>query len=467
MTLSNTSLNKEPIFSLKEVKTTLRLALPMVIAQLVTHSLHILDSAMIGRIGVLPLAGASFASNFVGPFMMFGFGFALAVSVMVAKLIGKGKTSEARTVLTIGFWVSFLASVVLALCVIVASFFADWLQQPESVLEKGMPYLYWLAFSLIPLLIFSTLRGYCEASGKPWVPVIILSVTLVVNFFLNGLLIYGWAGFPRLELIGAGIATVLSRIVGFILILTYLIRSSSFISYKDLSSRFRRHSSLLRSYLGIAFPSGFQITFNATLFIAATFLMGWISAVAIVAHSIAIHLTAISFMIPLGISFAVSIRVAHAWGEQDEPKIHRIVCSTSGFTFMWMILAMSIILIMRNDIPFWFIESSDPLAESVLNLTTSLLIIAAFFSIFDGLNIVLLGALRGLQDVRYPLILIFTCYWIIAFPMALFLGFERSGWGLALGSQGIWMAFLISMVLSASTMWVRYQRVRKQYFNPS
>lgn len=453
--------NAQKFLSWKEVKITLKLAFPMVIAQLVTHSLHILDSAMIGRIGVLPLAGASFASNFVGPFMMFGFGFALAVSVMVAKVIGKGDTIKAKTILTIGFWVSVIASIGLALSAVLASFFADGLRQPPSVLEIGMPYLYWLAFSLIPLLMFSTLRSYCEASGKPWIAVVILLITLVINFFLNGCLIYGWAGFPRLELIGAGIATVLSRIIGLGLILIYLLRSSSFISRRDLFSQFTWNYSLFRSYLGIAFPSGFQITFNATLFIAATFLMGWISAVAIVAHSIAIHLTAITFMIPLGISFAVGIRVAHAWGEQDKTKIHRIVCSTSTFTLFWMIGAVILILSLKHFIPFWFIEPSDPLAQSVLTLTSSLLVIVALFSIFDGLNIVLLGALRGLQDVRYPLTLIFICYWIVAFPMALFFGFERSGWGLGLGSKGIWLAFLLSMILSVTTMWVRYQRVQK------
>ena len=456
--------NAQKILSWKEVKITLKLAFPMVIAQLVTHSLHILDSAMIGRIGVLPLAGASFASNFVGPFMMFGFGFALAVSVMVAKVIGKGDTIKAKTILTIGFWVSVIASIGLALSVVLASFFADGLRQPQSVLEIGMPYLYWLAFSLIPLLIFSTLRSYCEASGKPWIAVVILLITLVINFFLNGCLIYGWAGFPRLELIGAGIATVLSRIIGLGLILIYLVRSSSFISRRDLFSRFTWNYSLFRSYLAIAFPSGFQITFNATLFIAATFLMGWISAVAIVAHSIAIHLTAITFMIPLGISFAVGIRVAHAWGEQDKTKIHRIVCSTSTFTFFWMIGAVILILSLKHFIPLWFIEPSDPLAQSVLTLTSSLLVIVAFFSIFDGLNIVLLGALRGLQDVRYPLTLIFICYWIVAFPMALFFGFEHSGWGLGLGSKGIWLAFLLSMILSVTTMWIRYQRVQNNIF---
>ncbi|MGJ3242652.1 MAG: MATE family efflux transporter [Opitutales bacterium] len=434
----------------QEIRPTLKLALPMIIGQVGIHLIVVIDTAMIGRVGVVELAAAAFANNFVGPFMMFGFGLVSACSVLVAQAFGRSDAAGARTVVYLGLLLIGLYSVGLGVSMYGIKEAAHWLNQPPEVLEACWDYLILINWSNVPMLLFSCLKAYSEALNRPWYPLPFLGLALVLNVFFNWLLIFGNGGFPALGLEGAGWATLLSRLIALGALSVAMSRFGPFyLRWRPAS--FRTDFRKVKTYLKLGVPTGFQILFEVTAFNLTTIMMGWVGTLTLAAHAIALNYAALTFMVPLALSFAVSIRVGQAAGQGDREKIRNIGKASTAVTVLFMGLAGLCFVVFRHQLPWLMLSPGQEDVAAVIALASVFLVVGAVFQIVDGLQVVMIGALRGLQDVTIPTISVFVVYWLICLPVGYLLGFP-----LGLGGLGIWYALAGGLALNALAMTGRF-----------
>lgn len=458
---------------LQELRSTLRLAIPMIIGQLAIHSLHIIDTAMIGRVGVTEVAAAAFAGSIFGMPLLFGFGLATALTILVAQAYGAEDLSQARGILRHGIFLGIVYGfLAFGLFGLTQPLWIDLLGQPEAVVREAGPYLTLLMGSLPVIVVFQSLKNYCEAQDRPWLPLFFLILAVFLNVFLNWLLIFGNWGFPALGLVGAGWATLIARILvslGFWIYLvtrTPLLRGQTLFRLNSLDWR------IIREYLAVGLPIGLQISFEVFIFNFAAIMMGWIGTVTLAAHHIALNLAALSFMLPLGLSFAVGIRVSQAAGGKRWDQLRRSGLSNFGLAGFAMALMAIFFLLSRHFLPTLFLGSDVENYEAVVTLAAQFLIVASIFQIGDGVQVVAIGALRGLKDVRVPTALVFFAFWVICIPLGIFLAFQVDAssrvlgisWeflgdhrmGMGWGGIGIWIGMAVGLCLNAVILTLRF-----------
>ena len=430
---------------------TLALGVPMIMGQLGQMLLHIIDAVMIGRLGVLPLAAVAFGGNIMGFILVIGYGLSVAVSILVARSFGRGDLAQCSDVLRHGISIVVLYALIWAAGAQFGSGVLYRVGQPEEVVEASLGYVQMLGWSLVPSLIYACLRSYSEALNRSWIPFSVLLGGLVLNVFLNWIFIFGKLGSPPLGVTGAGLATLLARVSMMATLGCILIRSSGFrISLSDLSLLNLR-GRLIRKMLGLGIPTSFQLLFEVGMFTAAAVLMGWIGTVALAAHHIAMCVVGFTFMVPLGMSFAVGIRISQAAGREDSDAIRRIGYSSVAFSVIYMGFFACSIFLLREKIPLIFISEAP-----VILLTSQLLVVAALFQTFDGAQVICMGALRGLSDVKFPTILAFCGYWLISIPVGSFIAF-----GLDKGSLGIWFGMILGLTFAAIALFIRFRIVTR------
>ncbi len=463
---------------LQEMKATWKLAIPMVMGQVAQHVLHVVDLAMIGRVGVTPLAAATFSGNVFWIFALFTFGLASALSIMVSEAHGRADAVRAREVLRIGLLVCGLAALT-GSCVLGAIILGtDWwyLGQPMVVLEEARNYLIYLAISLVPLMLFSSLKGYCEAINQPWLPLYFVIGSIGANVLLNWVFIFGNLGAPAMGLDGAGLATVLARLLSVVALWGWMMWARAYRLRWRWGEFFRLETASKWELIKLGTPIGLQISFEMAAFNAAVFMMGWMynGPVAIAAHSIAISYAGLAFMVPLGITFAVSIRIGQARGEGDLAKARRIGWGAMLMAAAFMAAMALTFVTFRHQMPLLFLPPKvGEDAPAVIALASVLLLFAAAFAIFDGVQIVAAGALRGYRDVRIPTILTFVVYWLICLPVGFFFAFRLDGTdrmpevvyqlaanipipGLGLSAPGVWVGLVLGLGIAAVCLVTRY-----------
>jgi len=461
----------------QEGRRTLALAVPLILGQVGTHLTHVIDMAMIGRVGVVPLAAATFSGSLFGIPLLFCFGFTTALSVLISEKTGARDKVGALDVLRVGLILLFGVGALIAGLMVWLVSQTDWwhLSQPIEVVEASRFYLITLGLSIVPLLLFQCLKCYCEALNRPWLPLILVGLTMGLNVLLNWILIYGNWGAPALGLNGAGIATFLSRFLVLMGFWLYLALSSRWRMRWSPASFFRwdRSQSITLSRLG--FPIGLQITFEVAAFNLATFMMGWLPGkeVSIAAHAIALNYAALAFMVPLGMSFANGIRIGQARGENDFQRARDIGLGSFFISLFFMSIIGLSCFLGRDFLPLFFIQAdSDPLAPQVLTLASTLLVWAAALAIFDGTQITMGGALRGYRDVRWPTAITFVAYWLICLPVGFVLAFDRgmdhrlpgvleyllhaAGGGYGMGPPGVWLGLTTGLALTAAALSIRF-----------
>lgn len=416
----------------QEIRATWKLALPMMLGQVGSHAVQVVDLAMIGRVGVTPLAAATFANNVFLLFVLFAFGLASALSIMVSEAHGSGDTARAKEALRIGLLVCGAVSLIGAGALGGLVLGTDWwhLGQPSEVIDAGRSYLIYLAASMVPLLLFSSLKAYCEAINRPWLPLAFLGLSIVFNIILNWIFIFGKLGAPAMGLDGAGLATLLARTFG-------LLALWSWLGFDPLHRLRWRWKAFFRidwarkwELLKLGMPIGLQICFEMAAFNSAVFMMGWMpdGAVALAAHSIAINYAGLVFMVPLGLMFSVTIRIGQARGQTDPLKARRIAWGSLIMATGFMAASALCFVAFRHSMPYLFLSGSVGAdAPAVIGLASRLLLFAAAFAIFDGIQIVASGALRGYRDVRMPTVITFIVYWLVCLPLGFMLSFRLDG----------------------------------------
>jgi multidrug resistance protein, MATE family len=450
------------------IKTNFLLAYPVMISMLGQVMTGVADSVMVGWIGALPLAASSFANIFFTLPLFFGVGVSYAITPLVAEAHGAKNTNGIIETLRNGLLINMLTGIALVALIFAIEPTLYMMSQPPEVVTLAIPYLKIVGLSIIPTMLFQTFRQFAEGLHKTRMAMVIVIVSNLLNIALNYVLIYGVYGFPEMGLNGAGLATLISRIVMGVWMAAYIYYGKDFRAYRA-AFPFQRASdplhgeqgaggaggyskSLINKMLHIGVPAGTQFLFEAGAFGFSAVMMGWIGTTALAAHQIAINLATISYMTTSGLGAAATIRVAHFLGQRDIPTLRRV-----GFLMIAMaavIMAAWAILFItgKHFLPELYIRDA-----AVLQMAAPLMIIAGFFQLSDGMQVVCAGALRGLQDVKIPSILIFVAYWIIALPLGYWLAFP-----LGYGANGIWIGLLIGLTITATLMIVRFNLLSKK-----
>jgi MATE family multidrug resistance protein len=433
-------------------KTTFHLAYPVMLSQLGQVSVGVADSMMVGRLGALPLAAASLGNSIFFVIMMFGIGISMGITPLVSVADGKGKPNRISRLFSHGLWINLATGFLLTMIVLGLSQGLHFLNQPEEVVVLAVPYLLIITVSLIPLMAFQTFKQLAEGLSQTRQAMYITIFANLVNVFLNWVLIWGKWGFPELGLNGAGWATLISRVLMMVMMGAYVLLAPRYRSYNLRLTISKASFPMISRILKIGIPTGFQFIFEVSAFSTAAIMMGWIGVNALAGHQIALNLASISYMMATGLSTAGMIRVSNQIGKGNLKGMREAGMVVFGMVIGFMFICAMLFFALRFFLPTLYID--DP---EVIALSASLLIIAGFFQLSDGVQVVGLGVLRGLEDVKVPTLVTLMAYWVLGLPLGYVLAFEL-GWA----EKGVWIGLLIGLTITAVMLFYRFHKLSKR-----
>jgi MATE family multidrug resistance protein len=433
----------------EQVKTTFLLAYPVMLSQLGQVAVGVADSMMVGRLGALELAASSLANSIFFVLLMFGIGISMGLTPLVSKAFGKGKTNQISRLFSNSLLINFFTSLVMLGLVLLFSRSLNFLNQPEEVEVLALPFLLIITVSLVPLMLFQTFKQFVEGLSQTKQAMFITIAANLVNVFLNWLLIWGHWGFPELGFLGAAWATLISRVLMMVLMGAYVLSSKRYADFGLRIIRFKPNWTLCQRILKIGVPTGFQFIFEVSAFSAAAIMMGWISVNALAGHQIALNLASISYMMATGLATAGMIRVSHYIGKEDFKGMREAGLVAFGMVATFMFVCALLFFVLRFFLPTLYID--DP---QVISLAASLLVLAGLFQLSDGIQVVGLGVLRGLEDVKVPTVVTFLAYWGLGLPLGYWLAFKQG-----MAESGIWVGLLIGLTLTAGMLLYRFHQL--------
>ncbi|HSN81207.1 MAG TPA: MATE family efflux transporter [Polyangiales bacterium] len=436
----------------RELRELLSIGVPMGLTQLVQFSISTVDVLMIGQLGADPLAGASLGLVIFYAVFLFGFGPAMAVSPMVSQALGANRDDvvDVRHSVRMALWTIGVGVPAFSSVFFFSQEIALALGQPSVAAALAEPYVLALAPGLPFMVAVMALRNFLAAIGRTRAPLLFIILTTALNAFLNWLLIYGNWGMPRLELVGAGIASSLSNLIGFLVLVLYIQLDSESRRFHLFQSFFQAVPSRLREVVQLSWPMSLTSAFEAMLFNAAVFLMGRIGVDEMAAYQVALNVAAMAFMMPFGLSMAGAVRVGLMAGRGDRAGVRR-ASAVSILACIGAIMLVAVpVMIDPRAIADLYLDVKDPSNHRVLGLVASFLPIAAAFALFDATQVAANQALRGLKDVRVPMVITAVSYWAIGFPISAWLGL-----GTHLGAIGVWWGLLAGLAAAAVLLGAR------------
>ncbi len=413
------------------------------------------DSIMIGWTGAIPLAAAALANSFFGVLLFFGIGVSYAMTPLVAEASGAGEDKKIIESLRHGLVINLVIAILLVALVVAGQNVVHHIGQPSDVATLAIPYMLIITYSIIPTMIFQTFRQFAEGLQRTRMAMVIMIVSNLLNIVLNYVLIYGIWIFPEMGLAGAGWATFIARVVMAIWMAAYVYYGQRFVSFRAGFSVGNYSRALFNRMLHIGLPTGAQFIFEAAAFGFSAIMMGWLGAANLAAHQIALNLATVSYMTTSGLGAAATIRVGMFYGMRDPVAMRRAGFTLIGMAIVIMLMWAIAFITGRHLLPSFYID--DP---AVLAAAVPLMIIAGFFQLSDGMQVVCAGALRGIQDVKIPSMLIFVAYWVIALPLGYVFAFP-----LGFGALGIWSGLLLGLTLTASAMVWRFNYLSHKPMN--
>lgn len=445
-----------------ELGETLKLALPLALTQLGQVAMMTTDLALIGRLGDKAVAGAALGHTVLFACFVLGLGLVAAVAPLAAQAYGARQPRMVRRALRVGMW----AAVILGVPMTLLQFHgADILiafgQTPETATLANR-YLAGLAWSLIPGWWFVALRNFMSAVNRPEPALWITLAAIPTNALLAYALIYGAFGLPRLDLLGAGVATTIVNIAMCVAAIWIAYTRRPFKKYHVMGRFWRADWPLLGRLVALGAPISGTFFLEYGLFATAALLMGWIGTTALVAHQIALQTAAVMFMVPLGIGMAATVRVGQAVGRGDPAgtRIAGFVAIALGTVFMAVMTV--IVASTRHLIPLLFLGAETAGAPEAIALAATLLVLGASFFIADGVQTIAAGALRGLNDTRVPLILAAISFWVVGFAAAYGFGFPAG-----LGATGIWIGLSLGLAVYAALLIWRFHNLTARHYLPA
>jgi MATE family multidrug resistance protein len=450
----------------KEFKYNLTLSIPVILGMLGHTFVAFADNIMVGRLGTAELAAVSLGNSFVFIAMSLGIGFSTAITPLVAEADAAGKIQNGKRALKHGLVLCTVLGLVLFGLILLAKPLMYLMKQPLEVVNLAMPYLDLVAFSLVPLIIFQAFKQFSEGLSQTKYPMYATIIANVVNITLNYLLIFGTFGFPKMGIVGAAIGTLISRIVMVIFIWSLLRYKKKFKAYVTGFNFKVIEKKVIRKIISLGFPSALQMFFEVAIFTSAVWLSGVLGKNHQAANQIALNLSSMTFMVGMGLGVAAMIRVGNQKGLLNFKELRRIAFSIFFLTFLLEVIFALIFFIFNNWLPTIYLDTNDVVNQvdnlEVIIIAAQLLAVAAVFQISDGLQVVILGALRGMQDVKVPTILTFIAYWLIGFPTSYYLCLHTS-----LKSTGIWIGLLAGLTSSAILLYFRFNSLTKKLIKDS
>ena len=419
------------------------------------------DNIMVGQLGTAELAAVSLGNSFVFIAMSLGIGFSTAITPLVAEADGAGNVSAGKSALKHGLLLCTLMGISLFGIILLAKPLMYLMKQPPEVVELAMPYLDLVAFSLVPLIIFQAFKQFSEGLSQTKYPMYATVIANFVNILLNYLLIFGSWGFPKMGIVGAAWGTLISRIIMVIFLWVLLKNKKKFHDYITGFNFGIIEKKVMKKIIDLGFPSALQMFFEVAIFTAAVWLSGVLGKNSQAANQIALNLSSMTFMVGMGLGVAAMIRVGNQKGLMNFKELRRIAQSIFLLTFVLEVIFALSFVALNDFLPTIYLDLGDAnnLADNmeVIKMAAELILVAAVFQISDGLQVVVLGALRGLQDVRIPTMITFVAYWIIGFPISFYLGLYTP-----LQSTGIWIGLLSGLTASAIMLYIRFNYLTKK-----
>jgi MATE family multidrug resistance protein len=438
----------------REFADTLKLAMPMALTQIGQIVMMTTDLALIGRLGDEAVAAAALANTVYFISFTLGMGVVSAVAPLAASAFGARDPRRVRRALRAGLWAALLIS----LPVMAFSLFGEQvlrtLGQAEAPSRLAQHYLLGLVWGVMPALWLLVIRGFMGALNRPQPVLWITLAAIPANALLVYLLIHGALGLPRLGLFGAGLAHTLVNVAMFLAGLWIAVFRRPFAKYHVLGHVWRIDWAMMRPLFAIGAPISIGFLMEYGLFSAAALLAGLIGTTALAAHQIALQVTAILFMVPLGIGMAATVRVGHAMGRHDAAGVRRAGLAAALLGVLLGTAMTLLVILGRFAIARFFLGQATGSAQATLDLAATLLLVGATFYVTDGLQSIMAGSLRGMKDTRMPLLFAATSYWLIGFPAAWALAFPAH-----LGAVGVWIGLSLGTLVYAALLVLRFVRL--------
>ena len=445
----------------KEFQYNLKLAFPVIVGLLGHTFVQLVDNIMVGQLGTAELAAVSLGNSFFFVAMSLGIGFSTAITPLVAETDGAKDIAAGRNVFIHGLLLCTFIGFFLSLAVLVSKPLLYQMGQPEEVVVIAFPYLKWVAISLIPLISFQGFKQFSEGLSHTRPAMYATLLGNVINVVLNYFLIFGFWIFPKMGVEGAAIGTLVSRCSMLVFMAFYVRFNKHFIAFAQGIVWKKSDWNLFKKIIRLGFPSALQMFFEVVFFTAAIWLSGFLGKNPQAANQIALNLSSMTFMFAMGLGVTAMIRVGNQKGKGDFITLKRVAYSIFLLIFLFDILFCIFFLIMNSYLPWIYLDGSNPLqitdVRAVVQMASTLLIVSAFFQISDGLQAVVLGALRGLQDVNIPALITFFSYGIFGFPISYYLGLHTS-----MGATGIWIGLLSGLTASAILLYIRFNYMTKK-----
>jgi len=421
-----------------EAGTTLRIGFPIIIAQLLQMSMNFVDTVMAGRLSALDLAAVAIGSSILLPFLVFGLGTVMAVNPIVAQNFGSRRFDQIGSNLRQTLWISQIIALPFFFAVRNLQPVMHWIGVDPQVIPVADGYLLAISWGLFPVMAYGALRYFNEGMSVTRPGMYVALIGTLANIPLNYILMYGALGFPALGAIGTGYA---SAIVYLLMFLSILIFTTTFKPYKRfyIFDQFHLPNRIhFQEMLTIGVPIGVSATMEVTLFAVVSLLMGTLGMIAVAGHQIAINIASLAFMIPFGLSMAITARVGQSAGRNrmEEARFRGVV--GIGLCTLFMCITALLMILFPNAIVS--IYTSD---IAVREVAVQLIFMAAIFQISDGLQVGAFGALRGLKDTRFPMVVNIFAYGVAGLSLAWYLGIYRD-WG----GVGLWIGLIVGLTLT-------------------
>jgi len=442
----------------KEFNYNLKLAYPVILGMLGHTLVAFVDNVMVGQLGTAELAAVSLANSFMFIAMSLGIGFSTAITPLVAKADGEGNFHYGKLTFKHGLFLCVILSFILFLGVFLSKPILYVMQQPQEVVELAIPYLNFVAASLIPLIVFQSFKQFSDGMSMTKYPMIATLIANIINIVLNYLFIFGKFGFPELGIVGAAIGTLVSRIIMVFYLWFLLLRNNKTRPYLLNLDFLNLSKEMINKLFNLGFPSAMQMFFEVAIFTAAIWLSGILGKNPQAANQIALNLSSMTFMVAMGLSVVAMIRVGNQMGLNKYAELRRIAFSIFLIAILFAIIFASLFLIFNDILPKLYLDFDDPSKifdnYEVLEIAKTLLIIAAIFQISDTIQVIALGALRGMQDVLIPTLITFISYWVIGFPISYYLSMYTE-----YKSTGIWIGLLAGLTASGLLLFIRFNHL--------
>jgi MATE family multidrug resistance protein len=435
-----------------EFKTNLHLAIPVILGSLGHILVGLADDMMVGVLGPVELAATSLGNSLVFIAISIGLGFSFALTPLISEADGAGNLPKGRKLYHHGLVLNTAMGLAMFIVLLFAKPLLYHLKQPPEVVALAVPYYNIVALSMIPMMIFQAMKQFADGMSRTKHAAKAIIISNVINVVINGLLIYGIWFFPKMGIVGAAWGTFFSRI-GLLFVMYYFMKADSKLApYFEKFTWDEFEKKIFKKILNLGFPTALQILFEVGVFVAAVMLAGVLGAFPQAANQIAMKLASTTFMVAVGVGVATTVRIGNLKGTKDFINLRRIAFSNhllillimSGFSLMFFTL--------NHVLPYGFTQNKE-----VIDIAATLLIVAGFFQLSDGLQAVLLASLRGIQDVWIPSLITFIAYWIIGFPISFYLGLYTE-----LKTLGIWIGLSLGLTSSALMLFLRFNYKTRQ-----